>query len=173
MMSDTLDTSIRYIKGVGEAREKLMTKLGIHTLRDLVGYFPRAYQDRTLIKSTRDLIIGETVCVLAMASDKPRLSHIRKGLDLVKLRAVDEFGSVDITFFNQPYVKDAIRQGETYKAVKEIALEQTAEYANICGVKNAHILIYDREGKQKWKGHEANEFAEYDGVKLEIWKMKK
>jgi len=110
----SLDTGIRYIKGVGESREKLMIKLGINTLRDLVGYFPRAYDDRTIIKSIDSLIIGETVCVRAMAAEKPRLSHIRKGLDLVKLRAVDERGSLEITFFNQAFVKDAIKQGETY-----------------------------------------------------------
>ena len=66
-----------------------------------------------------------------------------------------------------------IRHGETYKGVKEVALEQTAEYAKICGVESAHILIYDREGKQKWKGTEANEKAEFDGVKMEVWKMRK
>jgi len=114
MKNDTLDTGVRYIKGVGEAREKLMEKLGIHTLRDLVGYFPRAYEDRTIIKSIDELIIGETVCVRAMAAEKPRLSRIRKGLDLVKLRAVDERGSLEITFFNQAFVKDTIKQGETY-----------------------------------------------------------
>jgi len=114
MKNSSLDTGIRYIKGVGEAREKLMVKLGIHTLRDLVGYFPRAYDDRTIIKSINELIIGETVCVRAMAAEKPKLSRIRKGLDLVKLRAVDEFGSLEITFFNQAFVKDAIKQGETY-----------------------------------------------------------
>jgi len=114
MKNGTLDTGIRYIKGVGEAREKLMVKLGINTLRDLVGYFPRAYDDRTIIKSISELIIGETVCVRAMAAEKPKLSRIRKGLDLVKLRAVDEKGSLEITFFNQSFVKDAIKQGETY-----------------------------------------------------------
>ena len=114
MSKDSLDISTRYIKGVGEVREKLMTKLGIHTLRDLVGYFPRAYEDRTIIKNIGSLVVGETVCVRAMAADTPRLSHIRKGLDLVKLRAVDEHGSLEITFFNQPFVKDTIKQGETY-----------------------------------------------------------
>jgi len=114
MKNDSLDTSIRYIKGVGQTREKLMAKLGIFTLRDLVGYFPRAYEDRTVIKSIDSLIIGETTCVRAMAAETPRLSHIRKGLDLVKLRAVDETGSLEITFFNQAFVKDAIKQGETY-----------------------------------------------------------
>jgi len=114
MSTVSLDTGIRYIKGVGETREKLMVKLGISTLRDLVGHFPRTYDDRTIIKSIDSLIIGETVCVRAMAAEKPRLSHIRKGLDLVKLRAVDDRASLEITFFNQPFVKDAIKQGETY-----------------------------------------------------------
>jgi len=112
--TDTLDTSIRYIKGVGETREKLMIKLGISTLRDLVGFFPRAYQDRTIIKSISEVVIGETVCVRGMAAEKPKLSHIRKGLDLIKLRIVDEKASLEITFFNQPFVKEAIKQGETY-----------------------------------------------------------
>jgi len=49
-----------------------------------------------------------------MAAEKPKLSRIRKGLDLVKLRAVDESASLEITFFNQAFVRDAIKQGETY-----------------------------------------------------------
>jgi len=114
MSNDTLDTSIRYIKGVGEAREKLMAKLGISTLRDLVGYFPRAYEDRTVFSKISDLQIGQTVCVSAMAASTPKLSHIRKGLDIVKVRVVDESGSLEITFFNQAYIKDSIKQGESY-----------------------------------------------------------
>ena len=114
MNNEFLDTAIRYMKGVGEAREKLMLKLGIRSLRDLVGYFPRAYEDRTSYKKIDALIIGETVCVRAMAAATPQLSHIRKGLDIVKFRAVDDSGSLDITFFNQSFVKDAIKPGEIY-----------------------------------------------------------
>ena len=114
MMDNELDTGVRYIKGVGEAREKLMVKLGVRTVRDLIGYFPRAYEDRTRFKEIDGLTVGETVCVRAMAAAKPQLSHIRKGLDIVKLRAVDDSGSLDITFFNQSYIKDAIAQGEVY-----------------------------------------------------------
>jgi ATP-dependent DNA helicase RecG len=114
MENAALEIGVRYIKGVGESREKLMGKLGIHTLRDLVGYFPRAYEDRTVFKKINGLAIGETVCVRAMAAAAPSLSHIRKGLDLTKLRAVDDTGSLEITFFNQPYTKDSIKQGEEY-----------------------------------------------------------
>ena len=109
-----LNTGVRYIKGVGEAREKLLSKLGITTLYELVGYFPRAYEDRTQIKKISDLTIGESVCVRAMAATSPQLTHIRRGLDLIKLKAVDDTGSLEITFFNQGYIKDAITQGETY-----------------------------------------------------------
>jgi len=114
MENNVMNTSIRYLKGVGEAREKLFNKLGIYTLCDLVGFFPRAYEDRTVFKKIDELTVGEYVCVRAMAAATPKLSHIRKGLDLVKLRAVDDTGSLDITFFNSPFVKDAIRQGESY-----------------------------------------------------------
>ncbi|NLA86378.1 MAG: ATP-dependent DNA helicase RecG, partial [Clostridiales bacterium] len=109
-----LSTDIRYIKGVGEARAKAMAKLEIKTLRDLISFFPRAYEDRTVIKPIGMLVPDETVCVAAMAATTPRLSHIRKGLDLVKLKAVDESGTLEITFFNQSYVRDAIKQGELY-----------------------------------------------------------
>ncbi|MCL2201772.1 MAG: ATP-dependent DNA helicase RecG, partial [Oscillospiraceae bacterium] len=114
MDEKSLDINVRYIKGVGEAREKKFEKLGIKTLSDLVSYFPRAYEDRTQFKLLNGLTVGETVCVLAMAATAPQLSHIRKGLDIVKLRAVDEVGTLELTFFNQPYIKDSIKPGESY-----------------------------------------------------------
>jgi len=114
MDNELLDTGVRYIKGVGETREKLMTRLGIRTVRDLIGYFPRAYEDRTRFKEIGSLVIGEAVCVRAVAAAAPRLSHIRKGLDIVKLRVFDETGALEITFFNQSYIKDSIKQGESY-----------------------------------------------------------
>ena len=41
-----LSTSVRYIKGIGEQRAKSLEKLRIFTLRDLISYFPRDYEDR-------------------------------------------------------------------------------------------------------------------------------
>ena len=110
----TLDTNVRYIKGVGEARAKALSKLGITTLQDLVMTFPRAYDDRSVIKHIAELIPGESACVLATVASSPRVSHIRKGLDILKLRVVDERASMNVTFFNQSYMKDSLRAGETY-----------------------------------------------------------
>jgi len=109
-----LTTNVRYVKGIGEQRAKALEKLEIRTLKDLISYFPRAYDDRRTYKKIRDLEEGENTCVEAMVAATPILSRIRKGLELVKLRAVDETGALDITFFNQTYMKDNLRAGETY-----------------------------------------------------------
>ena len=109
-----LYTDIRYIKGIGEARAKNLKKLGIENLNELIHYFPRAYADRREFTSIAKAIPGETVCICAMAAAEPKVSHIRKGLDLVKVRVVDDSAAMDITFFNQSYLKNAIRPGENY-----------------------------------------------------------
>ena len=109
-----LGTDVRYIKGVGEQKAKALEKLGIRTLQDLISYFPRAYDDRREIVRIKDLQDGESACVEAMVAATPTLSRIRKGLELVKLRAVDESGTLDITFFNQAYRKTSLIPGETY-----------------------------------------------------------
>nr|WP_326166672.1 ATP-dependent DNA helicase RecG [uncultured Oscillibacter sp.] len=109
-----LRTDVRYIKGIGEQRAKALAKLGIRTLRDLISWFPRRYEDRTEARRIADLVPDETACVAAMVAAPPTLSHIRRGLDLVKLRAVDETGALDVTFFNQAWLKNSLREGETY-----------------------------------------------------------
>ena len=109
-----LSTDVRYIRGIGEERAKGLKKLGIVTLLDLIAYFPRAYEDRRSIREIGSLQDGESACVEAMVAAPPTLNRIRAGLELVKLRAVDETGTLDITFFNQTYRKDGFQAGETY-----------------------------------------------------------
>ena len=109
-----LDREIRYMKGVGETRAKALAKLGISTFGDLVEYFPRAYEDRTSFSPIMGAPLDEPVCIRALVANTPTLSRVRRGMELVKLRAVDDSGSVDITFFNQSWVRNQLRQGESY-----------------------------------------------------------
>ena len=109
-----LNTDVRYIKGIGEKKAQALAKLGVFSLYDLVSYFPRKYEDRSTVMPIALTRGGESVCIEALVADTPRLTRVRRGLELVKLRAVDESGSVDITFFNQPYAKDTLIRGESY-----------------------------------------------------------
>ena len=109
-----LHTDIRYIKGIGETRAKSLQKLGIATLGDLLSYFPRRWEDRTLTRPIRELAPGEYACVRAMLAGDPTASRIAGGRTLVKVRAVDDSGALDVAFFNQDYRKTSLHKGETY-----------------------------------------------------------
>ena len=138
------ETNIQFIPGVGPARSKAFGKLGVFTLRDLVSYFPRTYEDRGVFKKISDLTLGETVCVRAVVASEPVLSHIRKGLDIVKVRAVDEASSMNLVFFNQSYVKSALIPGESY-----------VFYGKVGGTLTTHEMtnpIFEREGAESQTG---------------------
>ena len=109
-----LNTDVRYVRGIGEQRAKALAKLGIRDLGGLVHYFPRAYEDRTTVKPIAMCAPEETVCIRAMVAAEPVLSRVRKGMELLKLRVVDETGAVDLTFFNQSYLKPKLRRGESF-----------------------------------------------------------
>ena len=113
-----LDTDVRYCKGIGEKKAQLLNKLGVFTVHDLVSYFPRKYEDRSQFKPIALTCDGEVACIKALVADTPRLMRIRRGMELVKFRVVDESGSVDITYFNQPYMKDAVHRGDSQLQMK-------------------------------------------------------
>ena len=120
-----LQTDIRSLKGIGEKKAQAFHKLGVFSLYDLLSFFPRRYEDRSVYKPIRLTQNNESVCIRAMVADTPRLTRIRRGLDLVRFRAVDESGMVEITYFNQPYRKEQLEKGESYVFYGKIELSGT------------------------------------------------
>lgn len=113
-MKLTLGSGVQELPGIGAARARGLEKLGLATVEDLLRYFPREYEDRRNICTIREAPQGEAVCVAAMVAESPHISYIRKGLELTKARVVDAGGAMDVIFFNQSYVKNALLLGETY-----------------------------------------------------------
>lgn len=109
-----LTTSLQELPGVGPARAKSLEKLGLTTVESLLGYYPRSYEDRRKMSTVNAAPEGIPVCLTLTVAEAPRLSRIRKGLELVKVRMVDDTNNLTVTFFNQSYLKDAFRIGEVY-----------------------------------------------------------
>ena len=63
---------VRFLKGVGPAKEALLDKLGIRTVRDLLYHFPRAYQHRAQIKLLKDGMDGNAAAFLLTVQTQPR-----------------------------------------------------------------------------------------------------
>ena len=81
-MALALETPLRELPGIGETRSRALERLGLRTVGDLLHHYPRDYEDRTVRSTFRSAPEGEAVCVAAMVAEPPRLSRIRKGLEL-------------------------------------------------------------------------------------------
>ena len=110
-----LKKEVQYIKGVGPNRVKLLNKLGIFNLEDLITYYPREYEDRSKPKMISELVNGEEVLISAYPIAKMSEIKIRQNMTLCKLIVRDESGTCQITWYNQGYLKNTFKQGVRYK----------------------------------------------------------
>ena len=109
-----LDDSIQFVKGIGPKKAKLLAKLHIRTLRDALETYPRDYEDRTVLTRIADIGAEDKYAIRAVVGTEPRVSRIRKGLTLVKCTIFDESGSLNVTWFNNPYAASLLRVGQEY-----------------------------------------------------------
>lgn len=114
-----LDESVRYLKGVGEARYKLYQKLGIYTVSDLLCHFPRDWEDRGNIKRIADLEPGERATIRATVANL-REYRARGGMLICKVWVFDDSASMTLTFFNNRYIKSYITPESEYLFFGEV-----------------------------------------------------
>ena len=110
-----LEKDIQFIKGVGPNRATLLNKIGIHNLKDLITYFPREHEDRGKVRGIAELAHGEEALICAYPIGRINEVRIRKNLLLCKLIVRDETGSCQITWYNQPYLKNIFKPNIRYK----------------------------------------------------------
>ena len=115
-----LEKDVKYIKGVGPNRVLLLNKLNIFTLKDLITYYPRDYEDRSKVKSLYECVDGQEVTIEVIACS--RVSEVRlKNKTMQKLIVRDETMSAVITWFNQPYLKSKFEIGKKYRFFGKIS----------------------------------------------------
>lgn len=119
-----LSTPVSELNGIGKARAQTLAKRGIETLGDLIYFFPRAYEKRGDITPVCDAAIGETGAFLLTVATVVSSAKIKSGLTISKFRAFDESGSVDIVFFNSPYVKEIFHKGAEFRFYGKLNLSK-------------------------------------------------
>lgn len=107
------NTPIIELKGVGEKTQKLFQKLDIDTVGDLLTAYPRDYEIfEEPVKISR-LTPGETCAVYAAVAGIPNEKRVRK-LSILNVNISDGTGSMQLTFFNMPFLKKVLKQGGFY-----------------------------------------------------------
>ncbi|MBR2786908.1 MAG: ATP-dependent DNA helicase RecG [Clostridia bacterium] len=116
-----LNNDVKYVKGVGPNRVTLLNKLGIYTLKDLITYFPRDYEDRSKPKLINEVVDGEEALIKGYVVSKIIELKIRRNLVIYKLVVRDETGPCTITWYNQPYLKKMFTVGNAYSFYGKIS----------------------------------------------------
>jgi len=107
-----LERPVRYAKGVGNKRGKILEQLGITTIEQLLTYLPRRLEDRSQFDQIGRLKPGESVSVRAevLAVDQIR---VHRRMTVIKATLSDGTGFLHAVWFNQPWIARQLGKGET------------------------------------------------------------
>ena len=118
-----LSDSVQYIKGIGEKRAQLFSRLGIFSVSDLLWHLPRDFEDRSVIKNISDLFDGETVCVRAHLIQGIKSFKSGGGIRICQTVFSDGSGILKVTWFNAPYIQKALENGQEYILFGKVAFK--------------------------------------------------
>lgn len=113
-MSLRLSQSLESLPAIGPTRAKALAKLGLSRVADLLSFFPRDYEDRSLQPDIRTLPLDTPVCFAAMVTESFHTDYLRRGMELTKGVIADHSASLPVTFFNHSYAAKGLKVGERY-----------------------------------------------------------
>ncbi len=107
-----LDAPVTRLVGINAGYAEKLEKLGVRTIRDLLMLFPRRYDDYSAIRPIGTLRPGEQVTVLGQIWDvQSRKSQ--RGMHITTVTLADGSGTIQATWFNQPYLDKQFQQGRS------------------------------------------------------------
>ena len=130
------------LNGVGDARARALAAAEVHSILDLLGFYPRRYLDRTREATVGGLSIGDEGMVLVrVGTVSSRRTRNRRSL--VEARVSDDTGELRLTFFNQPWRADQLKVG-----MQAVVFGRLDSYQGNLQMTNPVVdLVGDRTGR--------------------------
>ena len=107
---DRLLQNVQYLKGVGPQRSRLLAKLSISSIFDLLWHFPRTYIDRSILQPAHQLVTGDQAAIIGVVVTT-RSSRSRRGMAIFSAVIKSPEGAIQAVWFNQPFLTDIIKTG--------------------------------------------------------------
>ncbi len=105
-----LNSPVTTLVGIGPSHAKRFQKLGVETIRDLLYLFPHRYNDFRLLKTINQLEYGDEVTIIGTVW-QTKARETRKGGIIVTSIISDGTGTIQATWFNQPYLARRLSAG--------------------------------------------------------------
>jgi ATP-dependent DNA helicase RecG len=107
---DGLDSSVTRLPGIKKGYAGRLENLGIRTIGDILGLYPRRYDDYRSLKVISQLEYGEEVTIIGTVWDT-HARESRRGLSIVTCTLSDGTSTIQATWFNQPWLTKSLRPG--------------------------------------------------------------
>lgn len=107
-----LSTHLENIKGVGPKTADKLHAAGLVTVRDLINFYPRRYEDFSEVVSIAEITPGKRTVKARVESTEMR--RVKRGMTIVTATLADETDKLRATWFNQPYRATQFKEGEEY-----------------------------------------------------------
>ena len=106
-----LNASLTVLNGVGPVNAKILAKLGLHSLGDMLFFFPRRYDDYSQLKPIHKLWYGDVVTVVGTIQSVTN-RKVRSGkMNIVEVIIDDGTGGLRLSWFNQPWLENRFKIG--------------------------------------------------------------
>lgn len=106
-------TSLTALKGIGDKTAKLFHKLSVETAEELLTYYPRSYDTFAPYVPIAEAVCGQICAVRAAVVGALSVKRIRN-LTILTATVKDETGTMQLTFFNMPYLRTVLKPGGYY-----------------------------------------------------------
>jgi len=106
-----LNAELTVLQGVGPRHAQTLQKLGLHTLGDMLYYFPYRYEDYSQLKPIKNLWYGEQVTVIGVVQSVSSRTVRGGKMQLVEAIISDGTGALRLSWFNQPWITNRLKQG--------------------------------------------------------------
>ncbi|MGN0394963.1 MAG: ATP-dependent DNA helicase RecG [Coprococcus sp.] len=117
-----LTDSLSCIKGIGDKTEKSFSRLNINNINDLLHYYPRTYITYEEPVDICELNSGSRQAVYVTINSRPEVRKI-KGLTITTVYAKDYSGTIKLTWFNCPFLRNYFHIGSSFIFVGEVSLK--------------------------------------------------
>lgn len=108
-----MESSVTELKGIGAKTEKLLNRIGVYTIKDILLYFPRDYIRYKAPVPPGEVTAEGVYAVTARVAGMPLLKRAG-GMELVQAKAADETGALECVWFRAPYVRSLLKAGQAY-----------------------------------------------------------
>ena len=102
------------IKGVGEKTTKLLNKLGVYTIEDILLFFPRTYLVYPDPQLPDKDSVNSLISISGRIKTSPKAFKSRNRMDILSVTAYAEDIPVDLVWFNSNYLKGTFEPGKVY-----------------------------------------------------------